>query len=523
MPHLHDIYDSDDHFIITPATRTISTESTKLVLGWQDHNSERYTFEIPRFVEGHDMLECNEVQIHFDNVSSNKRTTNSDYYTVTDLQVSPASDDVVIFSWLISGSATQLVGKLSFSIHFACVSDDGEREYSWHTTTFEGISILKGIHNTKALVEEYSDFVSRIESIVKDSLDSINACRTALDEAVEIVHEADSKAETAINLAEGATEVAQSAQSSVVTSYNDLTDKPAIQAFADESLKQTLSGTVAFADLNATAIMQFSYWTGTVESSSLPKMMAYAEVGLWRGENPQGANGVVAPALLIAGNIKYGRRNVTIFDGAGQVWKGSYNLQNNTWASGPTLVSGNQGPPGETGATPNLQIGTVTTLDAGSNATATITGTAENPLLNLGVPKGADGSQGEPGVDGQTLYVWIKYADDVTGSGMSNDPTDKEYIGIAYNKMTDEASTNANDYTWLLIKGPQGDKGDPGVTGEQGNPGPAGASAYDMAVSSGYSGPETEFAESLVRAGTMTLGYDEEGYVAVFEVEGDQE
>ena len=450
---------------------------------------------------------------------------------MTDLQVSPASDDVVIFSWLISGSATQLVGKLSFSIHFACVSDDGEREYSWHTTTFEGISILKGIHNTKALVEEYSDFVSRIESIVKDSLDSINACRTALDEAVEIVHEADSKAETAINLAEGATEVAQSAQDSVVTSYNDLTDKPAIQAFGYEESKQTLSGTVFFNDLGTTAIMAVTSWTGTTENNSVARMMSYANIGVWTG-NVSAGTGVVSPALFINGAITYGRRDVTIFDGAGQVWKGSYNLQNNTWASGPTLVSGNQGPPGETGATPNLQIGTVTTLDAGSNATATITGTAENPLLNLGVPKGADGSQGEPGVDGQTLYVWIKYADDVTGSGMSNDPTDKEYIGIAYNKMTDEASTNANDYTWLLIKGPQGDKGakgdkgdkgDPGVTGEQGNPGPAGASAYDMAVSSGYSGSETEFAESLVRAGTMTLGYDEEGYVAVFEVEGDQE
>ena len=53
------------------------------------------------------------------------------------------------------------------------------------------------------------------------------------------------------------------------------------------------------------------------------------------------------------------------------------------------------GPQGTTGATPNLQIGTVTTLDAGSDATASITGTAENPLLNLGVPRGADGSGGE--------------------------------------------------------------------------------------------------------------------------------
>lgn len=43
-----------------------------------------------------------------------------------------------------------------------------------------------------------------------------------------------------------------------------------------------------------------------------------------------------------------------------------------------------------TGATPNLQIGTVTSLPAGSSATATIRGTAEAPLLDLGIPAGAD-------------------------------------------------------------------------------------------------------------------------------------
>ena len=40
--------------------------------------------------------------------------------------------------------------------------------------------------------------------------------------------------------------------------------------------------------------------------------------------------------------------------------------------------------------TNNITIGEVTTLEAGSDATASITGSAENPVLNLGIPKGAD-------------------------------------------------------------------------------------------------------------------------------------
>lgn len=49
---------------------------------------------------------------------------------------------------------------------------------------------------------------------------------------------------------------------------------------------------------------------------------------------------------------------------------------------------GVQGEKGETGLTPDIQIGTTTTLEAGSSATVTKTGTAENPVLNFGIPKG---------------------------------------------------------------------------------------------------------------------------------------
>lgn len=50
------------------------------------------------------------------------------------------------------------------------------------------------------------------------------------------------------------------------------------------------------------------------------------------------------------------------------------------------------------GATPALQIGTVATLPAGSPATAEITGTAANPVLSFGLPRGADATGGSAGV-----------------------------------------------------------------------------------------------------------------------------
>ncbi|MFB5312065.1 phage tail spike protein [Enterococcus gallinarum] len=90
---------------------------------------------------------------------------------------------------------------------------------------------------------------------------------------------------------------------------------------------------------------------------------------------------------------------------------------------------------------------------------------------NWSLIKGSDGAQGPKGDNGQTLYTWIKYATSPTGAGMSDSPTGKTYIGLAYNKTTATESTNAADYTWSLIKG---DKGDTGATGPQGPQGPTG-------------------------------------------------
>ena len=58
---------------------------------------------------------------------------------------------------------------------------------------------------------------------------------------------------------------------------------------------------------------------------------------------------------------------------------------------GDTGAQGPQGAAGADGKTPNLTIGSVTTLEAGQNATASITGESPDLTLNLGIPKGADG------------------------------------------------------------------------------------------------------------------------------------
>lgn len=82
---------------------------------------------------------------------------------------------------------------------------------------------------------------------------------------------------------------------------------------------------------------------------------------------------------------------------------------------------------------------------------------------------GNDGPQGVPGPagqDGKTLYTWIRYAEDANGTGISNSPDGKSYIGLAYNKETASESNNPSDYTWSKITGKDGIAGPAGEDGK---------------------------------------------------------
>ncbi len=74
-----------------------------------------------------------------------------------------------------------------------------------------------------------------------------------------------------------------------------------------------------------------------------------------------------------------------------------------------------------------------------------------------------DVMDGEDGKDGTTYYTWFKFADDASGSGMSDSPNGKYYIGFAYNKESQTESNNPADYQWSKYKGDDGKDGTDGA------------------------------------------------------------
>lgn len=169
MPHSHPIYDSDKHFVIDPITRNIVNNSSKLTIMQYDHNSERFTFEIPRVIEGHDMSLSDVIRVHFMNIGSIKTNTNSGVYEVDDVKVSSDNPDIITFSWLISGAATRYNGSLNFAIRFYCLSDESIIEYSWGTNIYSGIKVSNGLDNSETIVEDYVDVLEKWKQDVIDT------------------------------------------------------------------------------------------------------------------------------------------------------------------------------------------------------------------------------------------------------------------------------------------------------------------------------------------------------------------
>lgn len=118
-----------------------------------------------------------------------------------------------------------------------------------------------------------------------------------------------------------------------------------------------------------------------------------------------------------------------------------------------------------------LAKGTTTALPTDTSAWALV---VSDGAVGATGNTGSTGATGATGATGPSLYTWIKYADDASGTNLADTPTGKSYIGIAVNKSSSTESNLASDYTWSLIKGDTGATGATGATGSIGPQGPAG-------------------------------------------------
>lgn len=167
MAHQHPVKDTDLHFVIDPVTRVIKNNSGKIVIMQHDHQSEILTFELPRYIDTHDMSLSNTVRIHYINIgTSSKYTPVSGVYEVNDLQVDATNENLVTCSWTLTNNATQLEGTLNFIIRFSCLTGD-TIDYSWSTAIYSGIIVAKTIDSSDYVMTAIPDILEQWKESLK--------------------------------------------------------------------------------------------------------------------------------------------------------------------------------------------------------------------------------------------------------------------------------------------------------------------------------------------------------------------
>lgn len=168
------IVDADSHFIINTTTGAIVNSDPsykKISLVQYDHNSERFSFDVDRIIEGHDVLTCNKIRVHYINTSAS-RSKSVGVYEVSDLAVHPTDDTKACFTWLISENATHYNGSLSFLISFECTEGDNVL-YRWNSAINNTIVIAAGINNGNIVMEQYADELLKWENYIENHIDEI--------------------------------------------------------------------------------------------------------------------------------------------------------------------------------------------------------------------------------------------------------------------------------------------------------------------------------------------------------------
>lgn len=189
--HTHPVVDSDTHYVIDPITRQLSSpNSGKTVIMQFDHYSEQFTFEIPRYIEGHDMMQCNSVRVHFINIHS-EFEQNAGLSYVDGLAINPDDPSTVICTWLIPRDATQLAGPLNFLVQYACIDANGNLTYEWHSDINTDNMVRAGMNNSEDVADVYADVLEQWRANLFGAGDSVLAEIVAAEEAsVAAVQEA---------------------------------------------------------------------------------------------------------------------------------------------------------------------------------------------------------------------------------------------------------------------------------------------------------------------------------------------
>ncbi len=353
-----------EYCTLEPVSRKLTLTEPQRIAGVEsDENVRGLKFKFPKIVEGTDFTQM-QLRINFMNSRQEKGQ-----HIVTDLKPLEGEEDYITFTWPFSRLVTHYRGYTKFVICAVKTDESGTITAEWNTALAQ-MRVLEGLEvEDPEISPEGKDVIAQLISI----------CQSSADEAAQSAQQAQEEAEKVLDIIPtGGT------KGQVLTKLSD-EDK-------DYNWQDPTGGG----------------GTGQNGATFTPSVSAEGVIS-WTNDkelpNPEPVN------------IK-GEQGIQGVPGE----KGEKGDPGEPGAKGE---QGDPGQPGADGKTPNIQIGTVETLPAGSEATASITGEPEKPVLNLGIPQGKDGAGGS--TKQWRLIADVNVTEDVQIVEVFHDSEDMEF------------------------------------------------------------------------------------------------
>lgn len=269
-----------------------------------------------------------------------------------------------------------------FIIMQLVIDEVGEDYPIWKSEAFT-LKVGYSINAETTIPEDYPSWVQIINGLINDTEEALGNIDNALEQVNTAIEETNN-----LNI---------DVSKEDTTTTIELTKK---------------DGTTKEVEIEDGEDLQFK-WEGTSLGVKTSSQSTYQYVDL---QGVQGETGAMGSPFTIAKTYSTEAQMIADYDnmqvGDYVMIDGDIELQENAtlWVKEETPApttkwhyladfSGASGIQGETGATPNIQIGTVT---SGATPSVTRTGTNENPILNFVLQKGDKGDTGNTGATGAT-------------------------------------------------------------------------------------------------------------------------
>ncbi len=342
-----------EYCTLEPVSRKLTITEPQRIAGVEsDENVRGLKFKFPKIVEGTDFTQM-QLRINFMNSRQEKGQ-----YIVTDLKPVDGEADYITFTWQFSRLVTHYRGITKFVICAVKTDESGTITAEWNTALAQ-MRVLEGLEVEEPEISpEEKDVISQLISI----------CQNSADEAAQSAQQAQEEAGKVLDIIPvGGT------KGQVLTKQSD-EDKDYNWQDPTGVGGEGQNGATFTPSVSPEGVIS---WTNDKDLPNPEPVNIKGEKG---DKGDKGDRGEQGEQGLQGAKGEKGD-------------KGEQGIQGEPGEPGAKGEKGEPGTPGKDGAdgkTPNIQIGTVRTLPAGSEATASIGGTTENPLLNLGIPQGKD-------------------------------------------------------------------------------------------------------------------------------------